>query len=30
MVGLCHGIRDPVSLYCGGGMFLMKRATQMI
>ena len=26
--GLCHGIHDPVSPYCRGGVFLIERATQ--
>ena len=30
-LGLCHGIHYLVSLYyCRGGVFLMKRATQII
>ena len=27
---VCHGIHDPVSLFCRGGVLLMKRATQII
>ena len=30
MMGVCHGIHDPFSLYCGRGVVLMRCATQII